>query len=91
MHLFLLQPSAPSRRRTRLRYDAAAKESPGHQTKDTSYSYLRHVIQGYGTKLMNLVKQIGAERGIEYFITYAGGQTNTVPHAIVYTTTASHP
>lgn len=28
-------------------------------------------LQGYGTKLMNLLKKIGAETGIEYFITYA--------------------
>jgi histone acetyltransferase len=27
--------------------------------------------QGYGTKLMNLLKREGARRGIEYFITYA--------------------
>ncbi|CAB9501435.1 Histone acetyltransferase GCN5 [Seminavis robusta] len=30
-----------------------------------------HQVKGYGTKLMNLVKQEGARRGIEYFITYA--------------------
>ena len=28
-------------------------------------------LQGYGTKLMNLVKMEGARTGIEYFITYA--------------------
>jgi len=31
-----------------------------------------HQVKGYGTKLMNLVKQLGAREGIEYFITYAG-------------------
>ncbi|ACI65425.1 predicted protein, partial [Phaeodactylum tricornutum CCAP 1055/1] len=30
-----------------------------------------HQVKGYGTKLMNLLKKIGAETGIEYFITYA--------------------
>eukprot|EP00529_Nitzschia_sp_RCC80_P013039 CAMPEP_0113492670 /NCGR_PEP_ID=MMETSP0014_2-20120614/28200_1 /TAXON_ID=2857 /ORGANISM="Nitzschia sp." /LENGTH=586 /DNA_ID=CAMNT_0000386517 /DNA_START=62 /DNA_END=1822 /DNA_ORIENTATION=+ /assembly_acc=CAM_ASM_000159 len=30
-----------------------------------------HQVKGYGTKLMNLVKQEGAKTGIEYFITYA--------------------
>jgi histone acetyltransferase len=30
-----------------------------------------HQVKGYGTKLMNLVKQEGARSGIEYFITYA--------------------
>jgi histone acetyltransferase len=30
-----------------------------------------HQVKGYGTKLMNLVKQQGARTGIEYFITYA--------------------
>mmetsp|Transcript_57921 Transcript_57921/g.141521 ORF Transcript_57921/g.141521 Transcript_57921/m.141521 type:complete len:591 (+) Transcript_57921:60-1832(+) len=30
-----------------------------------------HQVKGYGTKLMNLVKQEGARTGIEYFITYA--------------------
>jgi len=29
------------------------------------------LAQGYGTKLMNLLKQYGAKYGIEYFITYA--------------------
>jgi len=30
-----------------------------------------HQVKGYGTKLMNLLKQEGARTGIEYFITYA--------------------
>ena len=30
-----------------------------------------HQVKGYGTKLMNLLKKIAAETGIEYFITYA--------------------
>ena len=30
-----------------------------------------HQVKGYGTKLMNLVKQEGVRTGIEYFITYA--------------------
>lgn len=30
-----------------------------------------HQVKGYGTKLMNLLKQYGAKYGIEYFITYA--------------------
>jgi histone acetyltransferase len=30
-----------------------------------------HQVKGYGTKLMNLLKQIAAQQGIEYFITYA--------------------
>jgi histone acetyltransferase len=30
-----------------------------------------HQVKGYGTKLMNLLKQMGAETGLEYFITYA--------------------
>lgn len=30
-----------------------------------------HQVKGYGTKLMNLLKNIGARTGIEYFITYA--------------------
>ena len=30
-----------------------------------------HQVKGYGTKLMNLIKQEGARTGIEYFITYA--------------------
>lgn len=30
-----------------------------------------HQVKGYGTKLMNLLKKIGAATGIEYFITYA--------------------
>ena len=30
-----------------------------------------HQVKGYGTKLMNLLKKIGAETGIEYYITYA--------------------
>jgi len=31
----------------------------------------KHQVKGYGTKLMNLLKKIGAETGIEYYITYA--------------------
>ena len=30
-----------------------------------------HQVKGYGTKLMNLLKNIGVLQGIEYFITYA--------------------
>jgi histone acetyltransferase len=30
-----------------------------------------HQVKGYGTKLMNLLKQQGAATGIEYYITYA--------------------
>ena len=30
-----------------------------------------HQVKGYGTKLMNLLKQTGARTGIEFFITYA--------------------
>ena len=30
-----------------------------------------HQVKGYGTKLMNLVKDYAARQGIEYFITYA--------------------
>jgi histone acetyltransferase len=30
-----------------------------------------HQVKGYGTKLMNLLKQTAAQQGIEYFITYA--------------------
>ena len=30
-----------------------------------------HQVKGYGTKLMNLLKQTGARHGIEFFITYA--------------------
>ena len=31
----------------------------------------KHQVKGYGTKLMNLLKKIGAETDIEFFITYA--------------------
>eukprot|EP00977_Amphora_coffeiformis_P024681 scaffold16630_cov177-Amphora_coffeaeformis.AAC.14 len=31
----------------------------------------KHQVKGYGTKLMNLLKKIGAETGIEFYITYA--------------------
>ncbi len=30
-----------------------------------------HQVKGYGTKLMNLLKQLAVQQGIEYFITYA--------------------
>ena len=30
-----------------------------------------HQVKGYGTKLMNLLKQLAVRQGIEYFITYA--------------------
>lgn len=30
-----------------------------------------HQVKGYGTQLMNLLKHVGAQTGIEYFITYA--------------------
>jgi hypothetical protein len=32
----------------------------------------KHQVKGYGTKLMNLLKKIGAETGIDFYITYAG-------------------
>ena len=30
-----------------------------------------HQVKGYGTKVMNLLKQTAARQGIEFFITYA--------------------
>lgn len=56
---------------------SAAHQVKVHSPVDTrifqafSHAFLSFLSQGYGTKLMNLLKQEGARTGIEYFITYA--------------------